>query len=139
MHRLVGAQQSLYELTLILGRSELVDPAEVAEISDVAAAAARALTEISADIVAMERAAENNVRAREHLVGTISAALAELDSGIDQFDELVASAARSTSPNGTSSMSASGRKAELISATDRLEGWAVALAELDAIRGRHTK
>ncbi len=135
MNRLVGAQRSLFELTALLGRSDLVDPAEIAETSEVAAAAAQALTEMASDIVAMERAADANARAREHLTSTISDAANELDSGVDQFEELVAAAARVTAPNASSTTSA-GRTAELVSATDRLEGWATALAELAAIRSR---
>ena len=137
MSRLIGAQRSLYELSGILSRSEFVDPVEMADTTDVASAAAQALMEMAADIVAMERAADANARAREHLSATITGAATELDSGVDQFEELVAAAARLTAPNALPSSSVAGRKAELTSATDRLEGWATALAELNAIRSRH--
>ncbi|WP_338892722.1 phage shock envelope stress response protein PspM [Rhodococcus sovatensis] len=137
MSRLAGAQLSLYELAGILMRSEFVDPAEVAETAEVAGSAAHALTDMAADVVAMERAAEGSARAAGHLATTIAAAAVELDNGVDQYEELVAAAARLTSPNGLPSSAVAGRKAELISATDRLEGWASALAELAAIRSRH--
>lgn len=138
MSRLVGAQQSLYELSGVLMRSEFVDSAELAETGDVAAAAARALTEMATDIVAMERAADANARAGAHLAATIASSAAELGTGVDQYEELVAAAARLTTPTGIPSSALEGRRAELVSATDRLEGWATALAELAEIRGRHT-
>lgn len=138
MVRLVGAQQSLFELSGVLARAEFVDPVELAETNDVAAGAARALAEMAADIVAMERAADANARAGTHLVATIEASARELDSGVDQYEELVAAAARLTSPGGVPSNAVDRRRAELISATDRLEGWATALAELAEIRGRHS-
>lgn len=137
MSRLAGAQRSLYELSGILMRSEFVDSAEVVETNDVANAAARALKDMAADVVAMERAADANSRAGVHLAETIAAATNELTSGVDQYEELVAAAARLTSPHGMPTSAVAGRKAELTSATDRLEGWASALAELAAIRSRH--
>lgn len=138
MSRLAGAQQSLYELSGILMRSEFVDPAELAETDDVATAAARALVAMADDIVAMERAAGANARAGAHLTATIAGSAAELDSGVDQFEELVAAAARLTAPSPAHTGAAAGRTAELVAATDRLEGWASALAELSEIRSRHT-
>ncbi|MDJ0391792.1 hypothetical protein QMK17_00415 [Rhodococcus sp. G-MC3] len=137
INRLVGAQQSLFELSGILARSEFVDQVELTETNDVAAAAARALTEMASDIVAMERAADANARAGAHLVTTIAGAAGELLSGVDQYEDLVAAAARLTSPGGVPSTAVDRRRAELVSATDRLDGWASALAELAEIRGRH--
>ncbi len=138
MVRLVGAQQSLFELSGILARAEFVDPVELAETNDVAEGAALALTEMAADIVAMERAADANARAGTHLVATIEASARDFDSGVDQYEELVAAAARLTNPGGVPSNAVDRRRAELISATDRLEGWATALAELAEIRSRHS-
>lgn len=138
MSRLVGAQQSLYELSGILTRSEFVDSREVAETYEVASAAARALTDMASDIVAMERAADANARAGAHLAATVSNSAAELASGVDQYEELVAAAARSTNPNGLPTTVVDARRADLVAATDKLEGWATALAELAEIRGRHS-
>ncbi|WP_052068009.1 phage shock envelope stress response protein PspM [Rhodococcoides fascians] len=138
VRRLVGAQNSLYELVGILTRSEFVDSAEVSDITDVADAAARTLRDMAADISSLERAAEGSARAASHLSPTIATAAVELDKGVDQFEDLVAAAARLTSPGGLPGSAVELRKAELLSATDRLEGWASALAELAAIRGRHS-
>lgn len=138
MNRLAGAQLSMYELSGILMRSESIDHAELSETTEVAAAAARALTDMANDIVAMERAASGSARAAGHLSATISTAAAELDNGVDQYEELVAAAARLTGPGALPTSTVAGRRAELISATDRLEGWASALAELAVIRSKHS-
>ncbi|NIL75678.1 hypothetical protein [Rhodococcus sp. B10] len=137
MKRLTGAQRSLYELTGILARSESVDPVELAETTDVATSAANALTAMSADVVSMERAAASNSAAAEHLAPTIRDAADQLDRGVDQFEELVAAAARLTAPAQLPSSTIDMQRAELTSATDRLDGWATALAELAEIRRRH--
>ncbi len=139
MGRLLGAQQSLHELIGILTRSEFLDAGEVAETADVASSAVRALTDMAVDIVAMERAAGSNARAGVHLGPTIANAAAELHIGVEQYEDLVSSAAKLTSPHGPRSSVVAVRKAELTEATDRLEGWAVALSELAVIRDRHPK
>ncbi|SNS26383.1 phage shock envelope stress response protein PspM [Rhodococcoides kyotonense] len=138
MYRLAGAQRSLYELTGILARSESVDSAELAETTEVAAAAATALASMATDVVSMERAAASNTMAAEHLGPTIRNAADQLHSGVDQFEELVAAAARLTAPAQLPSSAVDLRRAELTSATDRLDGWATALTELAEIRRRHS-
>lgn len=138
MKRLHGGERSLYELLGILSRSGSVDPAEVADTADVAAAAVETLTVRSSDIVAMERAADASPTAREHLAKAILGAADELSSGVDQYEALVAAAARVTAPNNVHTRAVGGRTSELLAATDRLEGWASALTELDAVRRPHT-
>ncbi|ORI12072.1 hypothetical protein BJD99_16250 [Rhodococcus sp. 1163] len=137
MNRLAGAQRSLYELTGVLLRSESIASEDILETTEVAYAAAAALTDMSTDIVAMERAAESNIRAGAHLTNSISGAAAELEAGVDQYEELVEAAARLTSPTGMPSSAVAARREELSSATDRLQGWAFALDELAEIRRRH--
>lgn len=137
MNRLAGAQRSLYELTGVLLRSESIASEDILETTEVAYSAAAALTDMATDIVAMERAAESNTRAGVHLTSSISGAAAELEAGVDQYEELVEAAARLTSPSGMPSSAVAARRAELSSATDRLQGWAFALEELAEIRRRH--
>lgn len=137
MNRLAGAQRSLYELTGVLQRSESIASEDILETTEVAYAAAAALTDMATDIVAMERAAESNPRAGLHLTSSISGAAGELDAGVDQYEELVEAAARLTSPTSMPSSAVATRRAELSSATDRLQGWAFALEELAEIRRRH--
>jgi hypothetical protein len=75
---------------------------------------------------------------REHLRGGIASAAAELATGVDQYEQLVAAAARMTGPAGSVSATVvESHRRELLSATDRLQGWAEALTEIDAIRARH--
>ncbi|WP_174565308.1 phage shock envelope stress response protein PspM [Rhodococcoides yunnanense] len=138
LQRLAGAQRSLYELSGVLSRSESVDPADLADTMEVAEGAAAALRAMAGDVVSMERAAESNARAAAHLESAISGAAHDLESGVDQYEELVAAAARLTAPARLPMSSVDVRRAELTSATDRLEGWATALAELAEIRRRHS-
>lgn len=137
MQRLGGAQRSLYELSGILSRSDSVLSSDLTETMDVAAAAAAALTSMATDVVSMERAAASNSRAGTHLEPAIRGAADELESGVDQYEELVAAAARLTVPAQLPANAVDLRRAELTSATDRLEGWATALVELAEIRSRH--
>jgi hypothetical protein len=138
MTRLAGAEQSLFELLGILARSETIGADDVEEMIGVTSDAARGLEGVAVDIAALERAGAASAVTREHLRGGIASAAAELATGVDQYEQLVAAAARMTGPAGSVSATVvESHRRELLSATDRLQGWAEALTEIDAIRARH--
>ncbi|MGV8870885.1 MAG: phage shock envelope stress response protein PspM [Rhodococcus sp. (in: high G+C Gram-positive bacteria)] len=138
MMRLAGAEQSLFELLGILARSETIGSDEVEDMISVASGAARGLEGVAVDIAALERAGAASAATREHLRSGIGTAAVELATGVDQYEGLVAAAARMTGPAGFASTAAmESHRSELLSATDRLQGWAEALTELDQIRARH--
>ena len=138
MARLAGAEKSLFELLGILARSETIGTAEVEETIGVASEAVHGLEGVAVDIAALERAGAASVATREHLRSGIDSAAADLAAGVDQYEQLVAAAARMAGPAGFSSTTiVDNHRRELESATDRLQGWAEALTEIDRIRARH--
>ncbi|CCQ16751.1 putative integral membrane protein [Rhodococcus sp. AW25M09] len=138
MTRLAGAEQGFFELLGILARSETIGSEEVEEMIGVASDAARGLEGVAVDIAALERAGAASVVTRDHVRSGITSAAADLAAGVEQYEQLVAAAARMTGPAGFASTTvAESHRRELASATDRLQGWAEALAEIDEIRARH--
>ncbi|WP_256983970.1 hypothetical protein [Rhodococcus sp. 15-649-2-2] len=138
MARLAGAEKSLFELLGILARSETIGTDEVEETIGVASDAAQGLEGVAVDIAALERAGAASFATREHLRNGIDSAAADLAAGVDQYEQLVAAAARMTGPAAFTSTTVVGvHRRELESATDRLQGWAEALTEIDRIRARH--
>lgn len=138
MARLAGAEQGLFELLGILARSETIGTDDVEEMIGVASDAARGLEGVAVDIAALERAGAASAVTREHLLGGIASAAADLETGVEQYEQLVAAAGRMTGPAGFGSTTVvDSHRRELLSATDRLQGWAEALTEIDRIRARH--
>lgn len=138
MVRLAGAERSLYELLGILSRSESIRSEELEETVTVASDAVLGLSAVATDIAAMERAGASSAATRDHVRAGIDAAAADLAAGVRQYEDLVGAAARMTGPVGsTPSSMAEVQRMELLSATDRLQGWADALEEIAEIRSRH--
>ncbi|MDI9895063.1 hypothetical protein QM797_10025 [Rhodococcus sp. IEGM 1381] len=138
MARLAGAEKSLFELLGILARSETIGTDEVEDTIGAATDAAQGLQGVAVDIAALERAGAASLATREHLRTGIDSAAADLAAGVDQYEQLVAAAARMTGPAAfTSTTVVDVHRRELESATDRLQGWAEALTEIDRIRARH--
>ncbi|WP_245154240.1 hypothetical protein [Rhodococcus sp. 1R11] len=138
MSRLAGAEQSLFELLGILARSGTIAAEDVEEMIGVASDAVRGLDGVAVDIAALERAGAASASTRTHLRPGIEAAASDLAAGVNQYEDLVAAAARMTGPAGSTSKNVvDSHRRELLSATDRLQGWADALTELDEIRSRH--
>ncbi|MFY2789440.1 phage shock envelope stress response protein PspM [Rhodococcus sp. MALMAid1271] len=138
MTRLAGAEQGFFELLSILSRSETIGADEIEEMIGVASAAARSLEGVAVDIAALERAGATSDVTREHLRSATESAAADLATGVEQYEQLVAAAARMTGPAGFASATVvETHRRELASATDRLQGWAEALTEIDQIRARH--
>ncbi|QBJ98868.1 hypothetical protein ERC79_21240 [Rhodococcus sp. ABRD24] len=137
MERLARAENSLYQLLGVLGRSASVDADELDHTGETARSAAATLRAVAADIVAMENAGRSSAAAAEHLGQSVRAAADQLGVGVDQFEDLVTAAAKMTAPAQTSSYVALDRqRQDLLSASDLLEGWAAALGELDEIDRR---
>jgi hypothetical protein len=104
------------------------------EIGDLTAAAGRSAATMSAtasQVVAMERAAGEDPHARAYLTPTINALCAQLNSGVSQYNEMVAAAAHVVSSANAGPVAIEQRyRNELADATDRLMGWAQAFEEL---------
>ena len=139
MARLASDEQSLAQLLTVLARSRTVAADDLEEIASAARDAAGALEAVAVDVVALEAAARDSAAAQAHLGPAVAAAGKRLDTGVDQFEELVAAAARlAAAPDGTRSMDLLDRqRAELISASDRLEGWAQSWREIQQIESRY--
>ncbi len=137
MDRLASAESSLQQLLGVLSRSEVVDVEELDHTGETARAASAALRSVAADVVAMESAGRGTAAAATHLERSIRSAVGQLDVGVAQYEGLVTAAAKMTAPAQSSSYSLLGRqREELLSASDRLEGWAEALGEVDEIERR---
>ena len=139
MARLASDEQSLAQLLSVLARSRTVAADDLEEIAAAAREASDALEAVAVDVVALESAARDSAAAGAHLGAAVAAAGQRLDTGVDQFEELVAAAARlAAAPDGTRSMALLDRqRAELISASDRLESWAQSWREIQQIEGRY--
>ena len=92
------------------------------------------------EVVSMERAISSAPQSRSHLAPTIAAFSAQLDNGARQYNEMVTAAAQLVSAANSGSMSSSPMsqqryRDELVNATDRLMGWALAFDELGHLRG----
>lgn len=139
MERLAANEQSLARVLGVLVRSGSVVADDLSEIDEAARAASSALDAVVEDVVALESASRGSPAARNHLSAAISGAGARLDSGVDQFEELVAAAARlaATSEGNRSLAMLDRQRAELIAASDKLESWAQSWRELAQIEQRY--
>ncbi|QCQ93790.1 phage shock envelope stress response protein PspM [Rhodococcus sp. SGAir0479] len=138
MERLARAESSLHQLLGVLGRSAVVDAGELDHTGETGRAASAALRAVAADVVAMESAGRGTAAAAAHLERSITAAAGQLDVGVEQYEGLVTAAAKLTAPAQSSSYSLLGRQRdELLSASDRLEGWAEAIGEIEEIERRY--
>lgn len=137
MERLAAAESSLNQILGVLGRSSVVDVDELDHAGETARAASAALRSVASDVVAMENAGRGTAAAAPHLEHAVRNAEQQLADGVVQYEGLVAAAARMTAPAQSSSYTMLDRqREELLSASDRLEGWADALGEVDEIDRR---
>ncbi|MGV9747167.1 phage shock envelope stress response protein PspM [Rhodococcus zopfii] len=139
MARLASNEQSLAQLLGVLARSQAVVAEDLDEIGEAAQAASSALEAVAVDVVALESAASGSAAAGAQLGPALAAAGRRLETGVDQFEELVAAAARfAGAPEGSRPMAVlEQQRAELISASDRLEGWAQSWQDVDRIQQRY--
>lgn len=138
MSRLVGAETSLFEILGVLHRADTLVPGELNEITATADSALRAMFALSFDIVAMERATAATPKVRESLGPTINSAVDELQAGLDQYEDLVNSAANLTAPHTPSALVGFNRQlSALHAASERLSSLAEAIGEIDEITQKY--
>lgn len=134
MSRLVGAETSLFEILGVLRRADTIDPGELDEITATADSAVRAMFAVSSDVVGMERAVAAAPTVTGPLDPTIDGAVLELQSGLDQYEDLVTSAAALTAPHSPSAMVGFNRElSALHAAAERLSALAEAIGEVEEI------
>jgi hypothetical protein len=113
---------------------------ELRDLVGVANQSAATMAATADEVVSMERTIANAPQARSHLAPTIAAFTAQLDNGANQYNEMVTAAAQLVSAANSGSMSSSPMsqqryRDQLVTATDRLMGWAQAFDELGHLRG----
>lgn len=140
--RLVRAERVMHGVTAQIAAGRHLPPAELIELTETAAAGAAALHALAADIVQMEQALEiigqANPQASTSLAEKTRAALARLDHGVGEYEQLLAAAGHvlAVPENSVVDHRFQGIVAELREAADRLDGWAQALIE---VADQHTQ
>ncbi len=138
MERLVHSERALHGILGVLSRSAAIRPDDVEDTHRTARSAAAALHAVAVDIAEMESAAAGSRAAAPSLHRAIASAAAQLDDGVDQFEELVAAAAEVTVPGASGAVGGlATERAELVSATEKLAGLAAALGEIDDVVRRY--
>ena len=140
MAALAASERSWFSLLGVMERGRMLPAGELRELTAVANQTAATLAATANEVVSMERAMNVTPQSRAHLTPTINAFTTQLDHGVRQYNEMVTAAAQLVSAANTGSMSSSPMsqqryRDELVSATDRLTGWAQAFDELGRLRG----
>jgi hypothetical protein len=130
-----AAERSMFNLIGIIERGQLLPRDEIRELTGAANSVAATMSATATDVVSMERAVAASPSSRPSLAPTIDAFAAQLNRGVQQYNEMVSAAAQLVSSANTGSMSSSPMSGqryrdELVGATDRLLGWAQAFDEL---------
>ncbi|MEV6387537.1 hypothetical protein [Nocardia xishanensis] len=134
--RLVQAERAMHGLAVQIAASHRLPAEELTEMVETAASGAAALHALAADIVQLERAAavvgRANPEATASLTDNLRFALTRLESGIAEYELVVAAASRVLAVPETMVVAHrfDGIVAELRHAADRLDGWAQALTEV---------
>jgi hypothetical protein len=139
MAALAASERGLLSLISVMERGRMLPGAELRELVMVADQTAATMAATAGEVMSMERAISNAPHSRAHLEPTISAFTTQLDHGVRQYNEMVTAAAQLVSaanngPMSSSPMSQQRHRDELVSATDRLTGWAQAFDELGQLR-----
>ncbi|MDP9165137.1 MAG: hypothetical protein M3O32_03600 [Actinomycetota bacterium] len=137
---LTSSERGLFSLLGVMERGRMLPADELRDVTAAANQTAATMAATATEIVSLEKAATAAPQSRVHLAPTIRAFTAQLDSGVRQYDEMVAAAAQLVSAANSGSMSSSPMSAQryrdqLGTATDRLAGWAQAFDELGRLRG----
>jgi len=140
MAALAASERGLYSLLGVMERGHMLPADELRELTAAANQTAVTMAATANEVVSMERAIGSAPQSRSHLAPTIAAFSAQLDSGARQFGEMVTAAAQLVSAANSGSMSSSPMsqqryRDQLVTATDRLMGWAQAFDELGHLRG----
>lgn len=134
--RLIRAERALHSLGAQIARSRRLPDDELRDLLDTTRSGAAALHALAADIAAMEQAAETVGRADPGTVAALRTSIGEvlgrLDTGVTEFEQLVAAAARilAVPEDSVVAYQFNGIVADLREAADRLDGWAQALTEM---------
>ncbi len=139
MATLASSERGLFSLLGVMERGRMLPPDELRELAAAANHTATTMAATANDVVSMERTIASAPQSRGYLGPTVTAFAAQLDSGARQYGELVTAAAQLVSAANSGSMSSSPMvqrryRDELVSATDRLTGWAQAFDELGRLR-----
>lgn len=134
--RLVRAEKALHGLGTQIARSNRLPEDELADMLETAASGAAALHALAADVAAMEQALGAMGRAKSvaavGLTENIQFALGRLDSGVAEYEQVVAAAGRILAVPESAILrhNFDAIVADLRHAADRLDGWAQALIEV---------
>ncbi|WP_199178011.1 phage shock envelope stress response protein PspM [Mycobacterium hubeiense] len=139
MAALVASERGLFSLLGVMERGRMLPADELRELTAAANQTAATMAATANEVVSMEKAIANAPHSRSHLVPTINAFTAQLNSGVRQYNEMVTAAAQLVSAANSGPLSSSPMsqryRDELSNATDRLMGWAQAFDELGHLRG----
>jgi hypothetical protein len=128
------AERGMFSLLGVMERGRLLPGDEIVELGRTANSVAATMSATATDVVAMERAVASSPSSRASLQPTIDAFAAQLNHGVQQYNEMVSAAAQLvSSANGGSPMWRQRYRDDLVNATDRLVGWAQAFDELSGI------
>ncbi|WP_410869709.1 phage shock envelope stress response protein PspM [Nocardia sp. A7] len=136
IQRLLRAERALYDLGAQIARTRRLPEDELRDLLETASSGAGALHALAADVVAMEQAADTVGRANPDTVAalknTVVGVLARLETGVVEYEQLVAAAARILAVPESSVLAYqfNGIVADLREAADRLDGWAQALTDM---------
>lgn len=135
MTALAASERGLHSLLGVIQRGGMLPPEELRELTAAAGYSAATMAATAAEVVSMEQAATAAPHSRDYLAPTINALLAQLGSGVRQYNDMVTAAAQLVSAAGESGGLTSQRhRTELVVATDRMLGWAQAFEELGQLR-----
>jgi len=127
LRRLGTAESSLRELVRLLDAHVAVPSGEVQGVAVAAAFAAGVLRSEATDLLALERARDSSVFAAAELLPVVRQAAARLDTGVGEYERVVAAAARAVA---TTSSTQAVHGQVLQDTIDRIDGLTQALAEL---------
>ena len=140
--RLVRAEAALHALSGRIAQGGRMPAEDLVDTVETAASCAAALHALAADVVAMEKTAEAVGAAASipclDLSGQVRAATSRLDSGVTEYEALVAAAGRILAvPESAAVLSETDwALLNLRESADRLDGWAQALTDLADSRFR---
>ncbi|MGW0181789.1 phage shock envelope stress response protein PspM [Nocardia sp. NPDC003345] len=140
MARLARAERALHEVAGQIARSQRLPADELDDLVATAGSGAAALTALATDIATMEGAIQAlgggaglaDTADIARLKETLQSIVARLDSGVAEYEQVVAAATRVLAVDETGALRYrfDGIVADLRQAADRMDGWAQALTEL---------
>jgi len=140
MYALGASERGFVSLLGVIERGGMLPADEIRDLAAAATKTSAAMAATAAEVVSMERAAQSSESSRSYLVPTINAFTAQLSAGVRQYNEMVTAAAQlvSSANGGTGGVGPAQHRyrEELVSATDRLMGWAQAFDELGGMPRR---